>query len=101
MILKKCSGFATAEKLDSHRTFLHRLSRRRARDQRLKVFTTNYDLCFELAAGQLGGIALDGFSFSKPRHYDPRFFSYDIIRRPRTGDDLGRVNTNSQKLLYW
>jgi hypothetical protein len=37
----------------------------------------------------LGGVAVDGFSFTAPRRYDPRFFGYDIIRRPRSGDDLG------------
>lgn len=89
VILDKCSAFLDPGKLDPHKTFLHRLSRRRARDQRLRVFTTNYDLCFERAASELGGVALDGFSFTAPRRYDPRFFSYDIIRRPRSGDDLG------------
>jgi hypothetical protein len=89
VILQKCSGFLNTETFESHRTFLHRLSRRRVRDQRLKVFTTNYDLCFEHAAGALGGVVLDGFSFAAPRRYDPRFFSYDIVRRPHSGDDLG------------
>lgn len=89
VILDKCSDFLDPRKLGPHKTFLHRLSRRRVRDQRLKVFTTNYDLCFERAAAELGGVALDGFSFTAPRRYDPRFFAYDIIRRPRTGDDIG------------
>lgn len=89
VILEKCSAFLQANNLDAHKTFLHRLSRRRVRDQRLKVFTTNYDLCFERAAGELGGVALDGFSFAAPRRYDPRFFNYDIIRRPHSGDDFG------------
>lgn len=89
VILDRCSTFLNADKLDAHKVFLHRLSRRRVRDQRLKVFTTNYDLCFERAAAQLGGVALDGFSFTAPRRYDSRFFGYDIIRRPRSGDDLG------------
>lgn len=89
VILEKCSAFLDAGKLRAHRTFLHRLSRRRVRDQRLRVFTTNYDVCFERAASELGGVALDGFSFTAPRRYDPRFFGYDIIRRPRSGDDLG------------
>jgi len=89
VILDKCSAILDAGKLGDHKTFLHRLSRRRVRDQRLQVFTTNYDLCFERAARELGGVALDGFSFTAPRRYDPRFFAYDIIRRPRSGDDLG------------
>lgn len=89
VILDMCSAFLDPAKLGAHKTFLHRLSRRRVRDQRLRVFTTNYDLCFEQAAAELGGVALDGFSFTAPRRYDPRFFGYDIIRRPRAGDDLG------------
>jgi len=88
-ILKGCSDFLNVKKLGAHQTFLHRLSRRRVRDQRLKVFTTNYDLCFERATSELGGFAMDGFSFTTPRCYDPRFFSYDIIRRPRSAEDLG------------
>lgn len=90
VILDQCSTFLDPGKLNDHETFLHRLSRRRVRDSRLKVFTTNYDLCFERAAAALGGVALDGFSFIAPRRYDPRFFGYDIIRRPRSGDDLGQ-----------
>lgn len=88
-ILDKCSAFLDPQKLEAHKTFLHRMSRRRVRDQRLRVFTTNYDLCFERTAAELGGVALDGFSFTAPRRYDPRYFGYDIIRRPRSGDDLG------------
>lgn len=90
VILDRCSKFLDPGMLTDHETFLHRLSRRRVRDQRLKVFTTNYDLCFERAAAALGGVALDGFSFTAPRRYDPRFYGYDIIRRPRGGDDLGQ-----------
>ena len=67
--------------LNSHKIFLHRLSRRRTRDPRLKVFTTNYDVCFETAASHQGIIVIDGFSFSNPRYYDPRFFDFDIVRR--------------------
>lgn len=92
LILDKCSEFldsADDKQLAAHRTFLHRLSRRRVRDSRLKLFTTNYDLCFETAAGKQGLVVLDGFSFTQPRHFDPRFFLYDIVRRPTTGDDVG------------
>lgn len=92
VILEKCSEFidsADANQLAAHRTFLHRLSRRRARDSRLKLFTTNYDLCFETAAGRQGLVVLDGFSFTQPRQFDPRFFLYDIVSRPTTGDKVG------------
>ncbi len=89
VILDSCSSFLRPARLKAHRIFLHRLSRRRVRDQRLRLFTTNYDLCFERAAGDLGEVVLDGFSFAPPRRYDPRFFSYDIIRRSRGDDEVG------------
>jgi hypothetical protein len=92
VILQKCSEFidtTDANQLAAHRTFLHRLSRRRVRDSRLKLFTTNYDLCFETAAGRQGLVVLDGFSFTQPRQFDPRFFLYDIVRRPSSGDEVG------------
>lgn len=92
IILEKCTAFlddAEDSILTSHRTFLHRLSRRRVRDSRMKLFTTNYDLCFERAAGKQGLVAIDGFSFTQPRQFDPRFFLYDIVRRPSTGDEVG------------
>lgn len=81
-ILKRCNFKKTDETLASHQIFLHRLSRRRTRDSRLKLFTTNYDTCFEEAASKTGIVVIDGFSFTKPRHYDPRFFDFDIVRRP-------------------
>ena len=91
-ILEKCSYFiepSNDRQLAAHRTFLHRISRRRVRDSRLKLFTTNYDLCFEIAAGQQGLVVLDGFSFTEPRSFDPRFFLYDIVRRPISGEEIG------------
>jgi len=91
-VLDKCTAFIDLQddkQLAAHRTFLHRLSRRRVRDSRLKVFTTNYDRCFELAASRQGLVVVDGFSFTEPRHFDPRFFQYDIVRRPTTGDEVG------------
>lgn len=90
IVLTKCSEFIDAtniSQLEAHRTFLHRMSRRRVRDSRLKVVTTNYDLCFENAAGKQGLVLIDGFSFTQPRYFDPRFFSYDIVRRSSYPDE--------------
>lgn len=87
IILDACSTFLKDENLGGHRVFLHRLSKRRVRDPRLKIFTTNYDLCFERAAALQGLIILDGFSFVHPRRYDPNFFNYDIVRRSQKSDD--------------
>jgi hypothetical protein len=80
-ILTACSFTKTENSLAGHKTFIHRLSRRRVRDSRLKLFTTNYDTCFEEAATSHGITIIDGFSFSKPRVYDPRFFDFDIVKR--------------------
>ncbi|MBF0291173.1 MAG: SIR2 family protein [Nitrospinae bacterium] len=87
--LSECSNFLSDDKLKGHCTFLHRLSRRRVRDPRLKVFTSNYDLCFERAASLQGLIPIDGFSFARPRIFNSRFFNYDIVRRPRLSDEHG------------
>lgn len=84
LALCRSPGLDDQQKLATHREFLRRLARRRARDTRLKLFTTNYDKCFEAAAGGLGLVAIDGFSFSNPRRFDPRFFDYDIVIR-KTG----------------
>lgn len=86
IILDKCSFDVSEDKLIAHKTFLYKLARRRARDSRLKLFTTNYDLCFEKAASYLGLIVIDGFSFTLPRQFDPRYFNYDIVRRV-SGDE--------------
>ena len=99
VILDECSNFLSEDKLHAHRIFLHRMSRRRVRDSRLQVFTTNYDLCFERAAAALGCVALDGFSFTHPRQYDPRFFGYDIVRR-RAGADETAQYLEGVFLLY-
>ena len=90
IILEKMTSFLNLtnnEKLEAHETFLRRLSRRRIRDKRLRVFTTNYDLCFEQAASNINCVVIDGFSFTAPRRYDPKYFDYDIVRRSRSSDD--------------
>lgn len=81
-ILTQCrSAGNDGSKLSAHLGLLRKVARRRARDSRVKLFTTNYDLCFENAAGSLGITPIDGFSFGNPRKFDPRFFDYDIVKR--------------------
>lgn len=86
IILKECKFELKGDSLLAHREFLRKLSRRRVRDPRLKIFTTNYDLCFENAASLLGLIVIDGFSFTSPRVYNPNIFNFDIVRRPNTSE---------------
>ncbi|WFS03041.1 SIR2 family protein [Rhizobium tumorigenes] len=45
------------------------------------MFTTNYDLCFEVAARRSGFIVVDGFAFGSETIFDSSQFSYDVVRR--------------------
>lgn len=67
--------------LPVHESFLRRLARRSIRRHRLKLFTTNYDLCYDQAARRAGFVVLDGFTFTQPPFFDPMHFAYDIVRR--------------------
>jgi SIR2-like protein len=67
--------------LSSHRSLVRKVARRGNRKPRTKIFTTNYDLCFEQAARQQQFVLIDGFSHSTPQVYDRAHFSYDIVRR--------------------
>jgi hypothetical protein len=69
-----------------HADFLRRLARRSSRKVRSKVFTTNYDLCFEYAARQGRYVVVDGFSHTTPQVFDSLYFSYDIVKRDANPD---------------
>ena len=85
LILDKCRFITDKNaQLVGHKEFIRKLARRKSKDSRVKLFTTNYDTCFEDAAGLLGITVIDGFSFSMPRIYDARFFDMDIVRRNTT-----------------
>jgi hypothetical protein len=72
--------------LPVHGAFLQRIARRSAGKSRAKIFTTNYDLCFEHAAKDGRFVVIDGFSPTLPPTFDPVYFSYDIVRRGTDGD---------------
>ncbi|MCY4043960.1 MAG: SIR2 family protein [Cellvibrionales bacterium] len=82
-ILEACTSFigSPSSDLSSYLGLLQKLARRRVRDPRLKVFTTNYDMCFETAASELGMMVVDGFSYTRKRRFDGRFFNFDVVRR--------------------
>lgn len=67
--------------LTSHDMLLRKLARRGIRKPRVKVFTTNYDLCFEYAARHQRFVVIDGFSHAAPPVYDRSQFTLDIVRR--------------------
>lgn len=72
--------------LPAHLSLVQKLGRRGIRKARTKVFTTNYDLCFEEAARRLKFVTIDGFSHSLKQTYDRSHFDYDVVRR-RGGDE--------------
>jgi hypothetical protein len=83
IILYECSSFIDLPSSDisAYESLLQKLARRRVRDPRLKVFTTNYDMCFETAASNLGMMVVDGFSYTRKRRFDGSYFNYDVVRR--------------------
>jgi len=86
IIVEKCRFVTEATQLSVHEAFIRRVARRSTRQPRLKVFTTNYDLCFETAASHLRFVVVDGFSHTEPREFDGGYFNYDFVRRERDRD---------------
>lgn len=74
------------DSLPVHSAFLQRIARRSSGKGRAKIFTTNYDLCFERAAKDGRFVVIDGFSPTLPPTFDPVYFTYDIVRRRADGD---------------
>lgn len=83
IILNKCRDFLEngSSDLSSYVSLLQKMGRRRVRDPRLKVFTTNYDLTFETAASELGMMVVDGLSYTGVRRFDGKYFNYDVVHR--------------------
>lgn len=82
VISRMCREFVgSAEKLNPYVELLRKLVPRRGDFPRTKVFTTNYDLCLEVAAEHLGMPYLDGFSFGYPRRFHGRWLDYDFVKR--------------------
>ncbi len=81
IIVAKCRFVEEGVSLKVHEAFLRKIARRSTRLPRLRLFTTNYDLCFEAAASRTRFIVIDGFSHSMPQEFDGGYFSYDLVRR--------------------
>ncbi|CAP54903.1 SIR2 family protein [Gluconacetobacter diazotrophicus] len=67
--------------LDAHAGLIQKIGRRSVRKARSKLFTTNYDLCFEEAARRHRFTIIDGFSHGLDQIYDRSQFEFDIVRR--------------------
>ncbi|ABL71122.1 SIR2 family protein [Paracoccus denitrificans] len=75
-------GFVNATtELSAHTELLTKFGRRSADKPRVKIFTTNYDLCIEEAALRLNAVLVDGFSHSARQRYNRDNFDHDIVRR--------------------
>lgn len=79
VIVENCSIIITDDA--PHKEFLKRITARKLKYNRLKVFTTNYDMLFEQAAISYGFVVIDGFSFTFPRYFNGNNFDYDIVIR--------------------
>jgi hypothetical protein len=84
-IVEACRFVEAGSDLTTHELFLRKAARRSRRLPRLKIFTTNYDLCFERAARNSRFVVVDGFSHTLPQEFDSSYFAYDLVRR--TGSD--------------
>jgi hypothetical protein len=81
LIAKACREFSRAANLADHAHCLRILARRQSEKPRTRVFTTNYDLCIELAAAQSGVLIVDGFGRETPPTFDGSHFDIDFVRR--------------------
>jgi len=81
LIVRRCRFVTPTLNLPCHQSFLLKAARRSTRLPRMKLFTTNYDLCFEAAASSARFVVVDGFSHTQPQEFDGSHFDYDLVRR--------------------
>jgi hypothetical protein len=80
-VVDRCRFVRGPIPLPIHEGFLRKVARRSTRQPRAQLFTTNYDTCFESAAGSIRFVVVDGFSHSQPQEFDGGYFDYDIVTR--------------------
>lgn len=81
IIVGKCRFVKDSTDLTVHEAFLRKVAKRSTRQPRTKIFTTNYDLCFETAASHTRFVLVDGFSHTQPQEFDGSYYAYDLVRR--------------------
>lgn len=84
-ILAKVDFVDQETDLPAHRGLVQKFAKRAVEKPRVKMFTTNYDLCIEEAASRLGVVLVDGFSHSAEQRFNRDYFQHDIVRRPTSG----------------
>lgn len=80
-ILERVDFVDRTTNLAAHAGLIQKIGRRGVRKARSKLFTTNYDLCFEEAARRHRFTIIDGFSHGLDQVYDRSQFEFDIVRR--------------------
>ncbi|ANP88753.1 hypothetical protein BA011_10175 [Rhizobium leguminosarum] len=71
--------------LSAHKALIQKLAKRAVEKPRVRLFTTNYDLCLEESAARIGVVLIDGFSHSAEQRFNRDYFQHDIVRRATSG----------------
>jgi hypothetical protein len=85
-ILEKVDFVKPDTDLTAHIGLIKKFARRSTEKPRVKLFTTNYDLCLETAAARLGVVLVDGFSHAAVQRFNRDHFQHDIVRRSSKGN---------------
>ena len=80
--------------------FIKKLTSRKTKQSRLKIFTTNYDKAFEEAGAEGGYVIIDGFSFTQPRKFSGKYFDYDVVIRENSRTNATENFANNVFHLY-
>lgn len=80
VVWRSCSFVDDHSEVESHELFLRKVARRSTRLQRTQLFTTNYDLAFEVAARRARFNVIDGFGYGG-QDFDGASFDLDYVRR--------------------
>ena len=81
IINEKVNFIKEEDVLPVHEKFLRRLVESRVPGNRLSLYTTNYDICFEQSANAIGFVAIDGFKFTRRPIFDSNQFTFDIVEQ--------------------
>lgn len=80
-ILARVDFVSEKTALPAHLSLLQKFARRSVEKPRVRLFTTNYDLCVEQAALRQNIVLIDGFSHSARQRFNRDNFQHDIVRR--------------------
>ena len=78
-LIQKCTLDVSGS--DTHLSFLRKITKRKMKDNRIKIFTINYDTLWEQAGNDDGFTIIDGFGYTNPRTFNGRMFDYDLVIR--------------------